>query len=443
MKIKFLGASGTVTGSSYVLTSDSGTSILIDLGMFQGVYEIDKLNYLDYDYDVSRLSGAVLTHAHLDHCGRLPILIPKGFVGDIWMTEPTRDLTEISLLDSAKIAKYDKNKSLYDEDIVYKTVEKFRTTEYGKQFEVGDFLVTMRDAGHMLGSTSLEIVDTKSKSEIKKIVFSGDLGNTPEELVRETETINDTDVVVMESTYGGRLHPSENPVDVIADEINIVQKTGGTLLIPAFSLERTQELLHMIKHLIQEKKISSNTPIFMDGPMAKKATAVYLKYPDLFNAHIQTEMRDESPFSFESLEEEMRDVSGVKVIIAGSGMMMGGKIMDHARRYLPGSDNRILIVGYQGEGTVGRQILDGEKTVLIYGEKVAVRANVNSTQAMSSHADSGQLVSWLRAIKGVKKVFLTHGENESRTALTGEIKRKIGIEDVEMPVLNQEVSILS
>ncbi len=432
-----------MTGSSYALTSDSGTSILIDLGMFQGMYEIDKLNYQDYDYDCSRLSGAILTHAHLDHCGRLPILMSKGFGGNIWMTEPTRDLTEISLLDSAKIAKYDKKKILYDEGDVYKTFEKFKTTGYGKQFEVGDFLITMRDAGHMLGSASLEIIDTKAKSGMKKIVFSGDLGNTPEELVRETETITDADIVVMESTYGGRLHPSENPVDVIASEINVIQKNGGTLLIPAFSLERTQELLHMIKHLILEGKVSSNLPIFMDGPMAKKATAVYLKYPDLFNPHIQSEMRDENPFSFESLEEEMRNMSGAKVIIAGSGMMMGGKIMEHAKRYLPEPDNRILIVGYQGEGTIGRKILEGEKMVEIYGEKVVVRANVNSTQAMSSHADSKQLVSWLSAISGVKKVFLTHGEDESRLALSQQIKTKLKIEDVTLPVLNQEILISS
>lgn len=441
MKIKFLGAAGTVTGSSYVLTSDSGSAILIDLGMFQGLPEIDKLNYRPYDYDPRKLSGAILTHAHLDHCGRLPIIGPLGFEGQIWMTEPTRDLTEISLLDSAKIAKYDKKDDLYDEDTVYQIIEKFRTVGYHTEFKVGDFLVTMRDAGHMLGSTSLEIVDTKSNSDIKKIVFSGDLGNTPEELVRETETITDADVVVMESTYGNRLHPVEDPKDLIRSEINVIEKTGGTLLIPAFSLERTQELLHMIMHMKADKKIGERTPVYMDGPMAKKATAIYLKYPELFNSHVQSEMRDGDPFEFPGLEKEMKDQSGTKVIIAGSGMMMGGKIMEHAQKYLPLESTRLLIVGYQGEGTTGRKILEGAKTVDIYGMEVRVRATVSSTQAMSSHADAAQLISWLRMIKGVKQVFLTHGEDESRSALNQQIRLDLGIADVQLPVLGQEMEI--
>ncbi len=198
MKIKFLGAAGTVTGSSYVLTSRSGQSILIDLGMFQGVPNIERLNYEVYDYDCSQLSGAVLTHAHLDHCGRLPILLSHGYTGNIFMTPATRDLTELALFDSAKIAKEDKKKILYDRNLAEETVTRFATVEYQAQTRVGDFLVTMKDAGHIMGSASLYVEDTHADSQIKSIVFSGDLGNSPEPLEKATEIFQTADAVVME-----------------------------------------------------------------------------------------------------------------------------------------------------------------------------------------------------------------------------------------------------
>jgi metallo-beta-lactamase family protein len=206
VKIKFLGAAGTVTGSSYVLTSGSGESILIDLGMFQGLPELEKSNYEPFNYDVSLLTSAVLTHAHLDHSGRLPILVSHGFKGNIWMTPPTSDLTEISLYDTAKIEKEDRRQVLFDHNLAVQTVLKFETVDYRIPKQIGDFTVTFRDAGHILGSASLEITDGNPDSEIKKIVFSGDLGNTPEDLEQETELIDSADAVVMESTYGDRLH---------------------------------------------------------------------------------------------------------------------------------------------------------------------------------------------------------------------------------------------
>lgn len=439
MKIKFLGAAGTVTGSSYVLTSDSGQSILIDLGMFQGVPAIDRLNHEPFDYDCKKLSGAVLTHAHLDHCGRLPILFSRGYKGDIWMTEATRDLTELSLLDSASIAKYSKRKVLYDKNLAVKTIGKFKTMDYHTRVPISDFMVTIKDAGHILGSASLEIVDTKSNSEIKTIVFSGDLGNSPEDLVRETETFERADVVVMESTYGDRLHPQENPAEIVTSEINTVEKSGGTLLVPAFSLERTQELLHMIMHLKKEGKVLPQTPIFMDSPMAKKATAIYASYPELFNTHVQSEMRNDKAFEFPGLSHEIVEQPGGKVIIAGSGMMTGGRILHHAARYLPTSSTRLLIVGYQGEETLGRELVEGKRNIVIDGKVIAVAAIVSGTQAMSSHADQGQLLKWLKPISGIKKLFLTHGEDISRTILASEIKAKLGISNILLPTLNQEV----
>lgn len=441
MKIKFLGAAGTVTGSSYALTSDSGQSILIDLGMFQGPDAIDRLNYEPFDYNCNRLSGAVLTHAHLDHCGRLPILLSKGFKGNIWMNAPTRDLAELSLLDSANIAKNGEKQILYDKNLALKTFSHFKTMGYHSAIPIGDFTVKMLDAGHILGSSSLEIIDTKSRSETKKIVFSGDLGNSPEPLVRETETFEDADVVVMESTYGDRLHPKEEAKEIVEAEINKIESSGGTLLIPAFSLERTQELMHMIMHLKKEGKVLPQTPVIMDSPMAEAATAIYMDYPELFNEHAEHEVRTGSAFNFPGFNSESTDKLGAKVIIAGSGMMTGGRILRHAQNYLPIVSTRLLIVGYQGEGTLGREILEGKRDVIIQGKNVHIKATVNHTGAMSSHADQSQLLDWLKVIKGVKKVFLTHGEDGPRTALSEKLSMDLGIKDISLPSLNQEDDI--
>jgi metallo-beta-lactamase family protein len=448
MRIKFLGAAGTVTGSSYVLTSSGGQSILIDLGMFQGPSEIEEMNYLPFAYDGNKLSGAVLTHAHLDHCGRLPIILSLGFKGNFWMTPGTRDLTELSLLDSAKIAKEDKKKVLYDQSLATQTISRFKTVDYRTPFSIGDFKITFRDAGHILGSCSLEIEEKNSNSLYRKIVFSGDLGNTPEDLLRETELIDSADVVIIESTYGDRLHPKDDPSIALQSEINSVEKSGGALLIPAFSLDRTQEVLHLIMHLKSSGKILLETPIFLDSPMAQKATVDYLKYKKIFNSHIQSDLEFGSPFEFPGLEviynwkesQSIRQVTGAKVIIAGSGMMMGGRILGHAEYYLPIESTRLFIVGYQGEDTLGRELLEGKKEVKIGGSSVLVRGTISSTEAMSSHADQSQLINWLGHIKGVRKVFVTHSDDGPRKTLSEKISSELGISDITLPVLGQEFS---
>jgi metallo-beta-lactamase family protein len=447
MKIKFLGAAGTVTGSSSVVTSGSGQSILVDMGMFQGP-GVEELNFQPYEFDCSKLTGAVLTHAHLDHCGRLPILLPKGFTASVRMTSATADLTELALLDSAKIAKMDGKQIMYDENLALRTIERFSRVYYRIPHVIGDFVVTFRDAGHIMGSAMLEIVDTKPDSDIRKIVFSGDLGNSPEDLLHETEIIDSGDAVVMESTYGDRLHPDENPAETITREINAAEASGSTLLIPAFSLQRTQELLHLIMHLKKDKKVRAMTPVYMDSPMGETATVIYTRYPKDFNDHVREELRSGGPFEFPGLvnvgrRNESRAIhkqKGAKVIIAGSGMMAGGRIMSHAAVYLPRPDCRLLIVGYQAEGTLGRELMEGKKRVKIDGRMVAVKAAVHDTQAMSSHADQGQLVEWLSHIKNAKKIFLTHGENASRAALSKKISEDLGIADVTLPSYHQEIT---
>jgi len=448
VKIKFLGAAGEVTGSSYILTSGSGRSIIVDLGMFQGVPELEKINYEPIDYDLSSLSGAVLTHAHLDHSGRLPLLLSHGYKGNIWMTPPTRDLTEISLYDTAKIEKENGQQILYNHDLAVQTVLKFETVDYRIPKQVGDFMVTFRDAGHILGSASLEIVDQNPDSEFKKIVFSGDLGNTPEPLELPTEMIDSADVVVMESTYGDRLHPTSNPVEDVMKEINTIESSGGTLLVPTFSLDRTQELLHIIMHLKKDGKVKNETQIFIDSPMAEKATRVYIEYPKNFNLEVQNDLKIGDVFNFPELtvigkgeeSEAIHQNSAPKVIIAGSGMMTGGRIVNHAAYYLPMESTRLMIVGYQAVGTLGRKILNGDKTVYINGVTINVKATITETQALSSHADQSQLMTWLKHIKGVKKLILTHGEEESREILSKKITEELGINDIFLPQMNQEIS---
>ena len=449
MKITFLGAAGTVTGSSYVVTSGSGQSILIDLGMFQGPAEIEQLNYQPYAYDCSTLSGAILTHAHLDHCGRLPILLKNGYTAPIWMTPATADLTELSLIDSAKIAKEDEKPELYDEERVLQTIQRFQRVYYRTPFPIGDFMVTLRDAGHIMGSAMIEIKDTKADSDIQRIVFSGDLGNSPDDLLLETETIESADAVVMESTYGDRLHPTTDPKETVQNEINAVEGSGGTLLIPAFSLQRTQELLHMIMHLKKDGKVRSETPVYADSPMGNTATHIYSRYPEDCNTHVRYESGGEGPYGFPGLivigkrkESIALDTQpGAKVIIAVSGMMTGGRIREHAMRYLPIASTRLLIVGYQGEETLGRELLEGKRTVHIDGRTVKVAGVVHDTQAMSSHADQQQLMDWLQPIQGVKKVFLTHGEDGQRNILAKRVSTELGISDIVLPHLHDTAQV--
>lgn len=445
MNIKFLGASGTVTGSSYVLTSDSGQSIMIDLGSFQGTPDIEKHNYEKIDFDLTKLSGMILTHAHLDHCGRLPLLSKNGFKENIFSTPATLDLTKITLEDSAKIAREDKSVAMFNAKDVENVMKRFVTIEYRSDLHLGDFQIRLRDAGHILGSSSIEIIDKKTSKSIKRIVFSGDIGNYPAQLEEETEFIDNGDVVVMESTYGDRLHPKENPIEALRSEINAIEVSGGTLLIPSFSLDRAQELMHMIRHLKEDGKVLNETPVILDSPMAEKATIVYTKYPKLFNDHIENDAKIGSIFDFPGLEvtknwkesERIHERNEPKVIIAGSGMMMGGRIVNHSKYYLGDSKNRLMIVGYQGTGTLGRDILEGKKVVNIDGINITVNAIINDTQGLSAHADQEQLMKWLKNIKGVQKVFLTHGDEEARKTFSSKIGNELGIKDVILPKLNE------
>ncbi len=443
-KIQFLGAAGEVTGSSFLLTNDNNESILIDLGMFQGTEEVEKLNYLPLKFDPKSLKYVLLTHAHLDHCGRLPLLVKGGFNGKIYATAPTKSIAEISLYDSAKIASENLDHLiLYTASDVEQTLRKISIVDYNRSFKISDWTVTFHDAGHILGSASIEIKDDR---ENKTYIFSGDLGNTPQDLIRPTEYIDSADVVIMESTYGGKVHPEEDALLILQQEINTVEKSGGTLLIPAFSVERTQEVLHKIGLLKKSHKINTQTPVFLDSPMAIEVTDIFKIFMSFCNQEIQNET---TPFDFTNLitvrsskeSKAILDVVGAKVIIAGSGMMNGGRILHHLADYISIPSTRLLVVGYQAEETLGREILDGAKKITIEGENFPVQANITDLQSLSSHADQPKLLNWLKAIKGVTQVFIVHGEDDQRSALSDKIKNNLDIKDVQLPLQDQIIEV--
>jgi len=442
MHIQFFGASGMVTGSNYLLSDDGGYGILVDMGMFQGSAELEELNNKPIEFDAREVHSVFLTHGHLDHAGRMPILLKHGFSGKIYLTAATREIAEIVLLDAAKIMQKDKEKPiLYTEADVFDLLNHAEIVSYGEEVDLGNMIATFRDAGHILGSASIEMEFTK---EGKKLAFSGDLGNSPEDLVKPTEFIESADIVVMESTYGDRQHQKDNPSAEIQKEINFVEGSGGVLLIPSFSVERTQAILHIISHLKGNGKVRKETPVFMDSPMGERVTKVYKEFPNLYNPELAEDLKSGDPFSFPGIHnidnfkasKEIHEMGGTKVIIAGSGMMTGGRILEHAKNYLPSKDTRLLIVGFQAEGTIGRQLEEGATSVNIEGIEVKVAATVNSLHSMSSHADQTNLLKWLSHIKGAEKVFLVHGEDGPREVLKEEIK-KGGIKQVYLPHLSE------
>ncbi len=444
MKLSFHGAAGTVTGSCYLLTTDT-SKIVIDCGLFQGSPELEQLNSEPFGFTPSEATGMLLTHAHLDHCGRIPKLVREGFNGPIYMNQATYDLLEIALNDAAKVmAEHKEKAAIYSEDDVIKTLQMAHIIEYNTPFQFGGFSITYVNAGHILGSASIIL-----EGFGKRIAFSGDLGNSPQDLIEPTEYITNADIVVMESTYGDRNHPDEDPTTVLQEEINAVEKTGAALLIPAFSLERTQELLHKIDHLKKKGLVKEETVVYMDSPMAIRATDVFRAHPELYNEELKNHLETDDPFSFTGLQVTQRgkdsvrikNQPGTKVIIAGSGMMTGGRILNHAANYLPDSKTHLLIVGFQAEHTIGRQITEGATHVKVYGQDVAVNAVVRESHAMSSHADQTGLLTWIKHVANPQRLFLTHGEDGPREALKLKITDIHQSVHIETPHLHDEVEL--
>ncbi len=437
MKLHFLGGARIVTGSNYLLETPK-IKILVDCGVFQGTRHIEEKNYENFPFNPKEIDFLLVTHAHLDHIGRIPKLYKDGFQGKILATKPTKDFIRIMLEDSQEILEKEARdlgrEPLYGTTEVEESLKLIEGIEYGEKISLGkDVFCRFRDAGHILGSAMIEIWVEK-----KKIVFSGDLGNPPVPLLKPTEFIDEADYVIVESTYGDRMHEAkEQRQDLLENAIEDTVCRGGTLLIPAFALERTQELLYELNELVENHRVSK-VPIFIDSPLAIKALDIYKKYPEYYNQEAVYLIKSgDDLFKFpgltltQTVEESKRinEVKPPKVIIAGSGMSTGGRIMHHEIRYLLDPNSTILFVSFQVAGSLGRRIFDGAKEVKIFNENVSVRAEIRSIPAYSAHADQGMLRNWIDKIKRpIKCVFVVHGEEGPALALVQLIRDHLGIE---------------
>lgn len=440
MKISFHGACREVTGSCILIESEE-TKFLIDCGMFQG--ESEEKNSVDFSFDPKDIDFVLLTHAHLDHCGRLPKLYMDGFRGRIYSTAPTRDLAEIIMLDALKVSREEGKlfcAPLCTEGDIFSLMKFFTCFDYGEEKQINNSVrIRMRDAGHILGSSSFEVWLKEGDKE-KKLVFSGDLGNPPARIVRDPEFLSGADVVFVESTYGNRLHePKEKGRQVLKKKIEEAIERNGVLIIPVFALERTQELLYELNDFVENKKVPY-IPVFLDSPLAVKATGIYRNYPDFYDDEAKALIRKgDDLFDFKGLLMiNNRSQSGValraippKIIMAGSGMFEGGRIKGYLKEYLGDPANTLLIISYQPENSLGRRLIGGEKEVEIEGKKVLVRAEIASILSFSSHGDQLTLLNWVDAMKNPKprKIFVIHGDGEASqsfaTVLKGVVKSDV------------------
>lgn len=457
MDINLFGAAKMVTGSNFLLRTDK-YNILIDCGMFQGSKDIERLNYEPFPYDPKEIDFLFLTHAHIDHSGRIPKLVKEGFRGRIITTNPTYDLCKIMLIDSAKIQESDvewENRKrqragkepiepLYSMEDAEYCLRYFEPYFYGQRIKINDNIqIRFRDAGHILGSSILEMWIKENNEEIK-IVFSGDLGMPNRPIIRNPEYIDEADYLIIESTYGNTAHESyEESTEKLIDIINKTVLRGGTVIIPSFAVGRTQELIYQLnKYYEYNPTIEEHMkiPVYVDSPMAVDATEAFKRNSSSFDDEArQLVLRGDNPFEFENLryvksqEESMalNKYTFPKVIISSSGMATAGRIRHHLKHNLWDERNSLVFVGYQAEGTLGRILLDGIKRVKILGEEINVKAEIYNLAGFSGHADQPMLLNWIgRFRKKPKKVFLVHGEEEPATALSQEINRIYGIETI-------------
>ena len=451
MKLTFAGGARAVTGANYLLET-AESKILIDCGLRQGGRMCEEENYTPFSYDPKTIDALFVTHAHIDHVGRAPRLYKMGFRGDVFSTEPTKEFAEELLRDSQDLllreAKNAGKEILYDDKDIDGLLSLWKTTGYHKEILLKDLKIQFFDAGHILGSASI-LVETEGK----KILFSGDIGNSPAPLVKNPEKIEGADYVLIESAYGGRLHEDKDQRKQILE--NVIEETvkgGGTLMIPAFAMERTQELLYELNNLIEAGRIPQ-IPVFLDSPLAIKLTAIYHKYANnseyIDKKSIELFRKGDAIFRFPGLEFVLKtedskrivEKKGPKIIIAGSGMSNGGRIVRHEAHYLKDEKNTLLIIGYQAHGSLGRVILDGAKSVKIVGEEVPVRAQVKAIGGYSSHADQNDLLGWLRPMREtLKRVFIVQGEEDQMSILEVAIEDKLAIEAV-VPQIGDSVEL--
>ncbi len=451
MKITFYGAAGGVTGTAYYCES-SLASILIDCGMFQGGRRDEIRNKTAPPVNYNTLGSIVLTHAHLDHCGRLPLAIRDGYRGPIFGTPATLDLAALVLRDSLKVQTSDLDKlnrmlvraakpkiqPSFDEEDVERAIMQMKPLPYHEPFRVAPGMdITVDEAGHILGSGSLKLT-IQEGSQSKSVIFSGDLGAQGMPIVRDPEPFREADMVIMESTYGDRDHkPLQETIDEAIGIIREALHTKGKILVPSFAIGRTQDILYFIEQAFRKGGLP-RFPIYIDSPMAIEATRIYMSHPELFDEEMKEfigsgEMeRDKgyirpTPSAEES--KHLNDVAGPCMIIAGSGMCNAGRIKHHLRHNLWKPETSVLIVGYQAEGTLGRKLVEGNKSVNIFGERISVRAQIHKLGGFSAHAGQTDLLNWFNALAPDRpRVVLTHGEEKARIPLAEIIRHRYGLQ---------------
>ena len=458
MKIKFCGAATGVTGSCHLLSTENH-KILLDCGQFQGGKAQDALNEEPFPFDPAEIECVVLSHAHIDHCGRLPLLVKRGFRGAIYCTDATADLLEVMLKDSGfiheKEAEWQSRKNeragrkpvepLYTVKDSEETLKYVRPVMYDQLFEINDEMkVVFNDAGHILGSAIIELW-TAEDDNVYKTVFSGDLGVLDRPILRDPTIIKKADYVIMESTYGNRLHP-ENATS-IEQLLDIVIKTtgrGGTVVIPSFAVGRTQELIYEFNRFYLErpeyKDELEKLTVYIDSPMATSATEVFRRNAQVFDEETKAYiLKGDNPLDFPNLRftrstaesQALNMDRKPKIIISASGMCEAGRIRHHLKHNLWDPKSSVIFVGYQAEGTLGRMLTEGQKDVVLFGEAVHVNAEIYNLEGFSGHADKEGLLGWLSGFKvKPKQLFLVHGELESKEALAASIRERLGYDPV-------------
>jgi len=450
MKLSFLGAASTVTGSKYLIDHE-GQRILVDCGLFQGYKNLRLLNWQPFHFDPASLDAVVLTHAHLDHSGALPLLIRNGFRGPVYATPATIDLCGLLLPDSGHIqeedasyanrrhsSRHDPALPLYTEEDARHALTFFRPLPFDKLLDLGKMKLRLRQAGHILGAASAEFRTAKGS-----LLFSGDLGRPDDLVMRAPAPIEHGDTLVIESTYGDRAHTIESSSDALADVITRTARRGGSILVPAFAVGRAQNLLFEVFQLKQAGRIP-DMPVFLDSPMAIESTSIYRRHRDLHRLSIAQCEGMAKVARISRTADDSRAIGQLNypvIIISASGMATGGRVLHHLINMAPDHRNSIVFAGYQAGGTRGAKLVDGARSVRIFGEDIAVNAEVVSLPSMSAHADASQLIDWLKTLKKIPKhVFVTHGEPDAADALRWRIEHELGW-SASVPLLGQHAMI--
>ena len=464
MRITFQGAAGTVTGSRYLLEAGS-RRFLVDAGLFQGRKDLRLLNWRNPSFDPHSIDAVLLTHAHLDHSGYLPRLAREGYRGPIYCTDATQDLANILLLDAAKLqeedaayanrkhySKHDPALPLFTTDDAHAALRMMKGVDYGEWLGLaGGSRARFHEAGHILGSAFIEWeLREEAEAEPLRVVFSGDIGRYNAPIHRDPDPLVASDVLVVESTYGDRLHDATPLREAVRKPIADTIARGGTVLIPSFAVARAQIVTMLLADLIRSGDLPS-VPIHVDSPMAVNVTEVYDRYArrGLLDPGLVADGRDElmpPGVQFARTVEESKQINflkGPRIIISASGMMTGGRVLHHAERLLPDKRNLVLLVGYQAAGTRGRLLEDGAQYLRMHGHDVAVRAEVVCVHSLSAHADAAELIRWVKSAPEPPRIaFVTHGEADSSAAFAARLRGEVGLHAY-TPELNESCDLLN